>query len=192
MRRFSTLFVTATLPSSTGQPRLDFALLTGVEKIGPGRQAHSVEQWKRLQAFRAVRGRFGRAMYGERSNWNANCLSVCVGGKHMTPSSKNTHLMHLVALGTIVLAGCAAGDPRFTIDAPAGFFAGWWHGLIAFVTLVIGLFNDSVEVYERFNSGGWYDFGFLLGVGCCAGSGHKTHKKWRCRTNGGASPTAMP
>lgn len=96
---------------------------------------------------------------------------------------------HLVGLGAGVLAACAAGDPRFTTEDPAGFWFGLWHGLIAFITLVIGLFDDSVEVYERANSGGWYDLGFLLGASCWAGSAHQSHRTWR---DGKAKRAGLP
>lgn len=72
---------------------------------------------------------------------------------------------------SIVLVGCAAGDPRFTAEAPAGFWVGLWHGAISFVTLVVGLFQEGVEVYERNNAGGWYDFGFLMGATSVWGGG---------------------
>jgi hypothetical protein len=78
-----------------------------------------------------------------------------------------------------VLVGCAAGDPRFTAAAPAGFWDGLWHGLISFVTLVIGMFNDHVRVYEVDNTGGWYDLGFLLGVTLLWGHRTITHRRKR-------------
>jgi hypothetical protein len=70
-----------------------------------------------------------------------------------------------VLVAAIVVAGCAAGDARFTVDAPAGFWSGLWHGMISCITLIIGIFNDTVSVYEVNNTGGWYDFGFLIGAG---------------------------
>lgn len=79
----------------------------------------------------------------------------------------------LALLATVVLAGCAAGDERFTTEDPAGFWVGLWHGAISVVTLIIGIFADGVEVYERNNTGGWYDFGFLLGTTIIWGSGHR-------------------
>ena len=78
---------------------------------------------------------------------------------------------------TLLLAGCAAGDPRFTGDTPAGFWAGLWHGIIAWVTLILGIFTDRVGVYEVHNTGGWYDLGFLLGVGCLAGGGSRSYRR---------------
>lgn len=70
-----------------------------------------------------------------------------------------------------ILTACAAGDIQFTQETPAGFFNGLWHGIISVATLIIHLFNDSVHVYEINNAGGWYDFGFLLGVICVWGGG---------------------
>jgi hypothetical protein len=66
-------------------------------------------------------------------------------------------------IGLLTIAGCAAGPTRF-VDHPAGFLTGLWHGLIIVVTFIIGLFTDSVQIYARNNTGGWYDFGFVLGV----------------------------
>ena len=46
----------------------------------------------------------------------------------------------------------------------AGFFHGIWHGFIALFTFIISLFSDKVGIYEPHNSGGWYNFGFIIGV----------------------------
>lgn len=69
----------------------------------------------------------------------------------------------------IVLVGCAPGSNEL-VDAPreeeevAGFLMGLWHGIIAPITFIVSLFNDSVGMYEVHNNGGWYNFGFLLGM----------------------------
>jgi hypothetical protein len=52
---------------------------------------------------------------------------------------------------------------------PAGFWAGFWHGLIAPITFIVSLFNPGVRIYETNNNGGWYDFGFILGVSSSLG-----------------------
>lgn len=62
------------------------------------------------------------------------------------------------------LTGCIPGDGTYTADRPAGFLWGIWHGWIAPVSLVIGLFRDNIRVYEPINSGWWYDFGFYIAV----------------------------
>jgi len=83
-----------------------------------------------------------------------------------------------LALMLLLLAGCAPGNERF-VAGPAGFWAGLWHGLICLVTFIISLFSDSVHMYEVNNTGGWYNFGFLLGAAIFFGSsaGSKGRKK---------------
>ncbi|MES9833655.1 MAG: hypothetical protein ABW139_15570 [Candidatus Thiodiazotropha sp. DIVDIV] len=84
----------------------------------------------------------------------------------------------------ILVTSCTAGNAQFSIETPAGFFWGIWHGVISVISLIIHLFNDSVVVYEVDNIGGWYDFGFLMGVimvwggGCHASC--KTKKEKQC------------
>ena len=75
----------------------------------------------------------------------------------------------IVLILVMLLAGCAPG-PNTLTDIPdqegeiAGFWLGLWQGIIAPVTFIISLFSDKVEVYEVHNNGGWYNFGFILGV----------------------------
>lgn len=86
----------------------------------------------------------------------------------------------LSLLAWAVLSGCAPGDQRFALDQPAGFLWGLWHGGISFFTLVIGIWSDSVQVYEVHNTGGWYDLGFLLGAACAWGGGGRSGEHtWR-------------
>ncbi len=78
----------------------------------------------------------------------------------------------------LVCAGCAAGTPRFE-SASAGFWNGLWHGMICVITFVIGLFSDTVRMYEPNNVGALYDLGFLLGaiVSLGGGAGHHHRRK---------------
>lgn len=63
------------------------------------------------------------------------------------------------------LAACAPGpDTLVSPDAAAGFWLGLWHGMTVVVTFLVSLFTDSVSMYEVKNSGGWYDFGYFLGL----------------------------
>jgi len=74
-----------------------------------------------------------------------------------------------ILLLLVVLAGCAPG-PNPMADVAneegeiAGFWSGLWHGFASPVMFIISLFNESVEVYEVHNNGGWYNFGFLMGA----------------------------
>lgn len=73
----------------------------------------------------------------------------------------------LAGVALLLLSGCA--DAVSFTDAariePVGFWYGLWHGVIAPIAWIISLFNDDVAVYAIYNNGGWYDFGFLIGVG---------------------------
>ena len=89
---------------------------------------------------------------------------------------KKAFMLGTLALVLLMLAGCAAG-PNELADSPdeegkvAGFWQGLWHGIIAPITFIISLFSDTVNVYEVHNNGGWYTFGFLLGLGVLTGGG---------------------
>jgi hypothetical protein len=58
-----------------------------------------------------------------------------------------------------------------------GFFGGLWHGIIAPVSFVGSLFIDDVAVWAINNNGGWYSFGFLIGVGSLGFGGSKASRK---------------
>ena len=81
-----------------------------------------------------------------------------------SPSIHNISRLLIIITATLLISSCAAGDAQFTRDTPAGFWWGLWHGVISVISLVIHIFNQAVVVYEPDNTGGWYDFGFLLGV----------------------------
>jgi hypothetical protein len=85
-----------------------------------------------------------------------------------------------VIVGAVLLLAACAG-PNTVADVPdaqqsiAGFWSGLWHGFIMPIAFIGSLFDDSIGIYEVHNSGGWYDFGFLLGVsipggGCVSAS----------------------
>ncbi|MCJ8013564.1 hypothetical protein MUG84_17720 [Paenibacillus sp. KQZ6P-2] len=63
-----------------------------------------------------------------------------------------------------LLTGCVPGDGTNNPLNHAGFFWGIWHGWIAPISLIIGVFNHKIRLYEIYNSGWWYDFGFYLAV----------------------------
>lgn len=81
----------------------------------------------------------------------------------------------------LIAISCAPGNKRFD-EKPAGFLAGLWHGIICVITFVISLFTDSVHMYVVNNSGGWYNFGFLVGAVVALGGGCRSFKKKRRRS----------
>ncbi len=70
----------------------------------------------------------------------------------------------LLVIMLVLLTGCVPGDGTYTTDKPAGFFWGIWHGWVAFISLIIGLFDKNIRVYETINTGWWYDFGFYMAI----------------------------
>ena len=88
--------------------------------------------------------------------------------------------MKKVIVGVLVLIlfiGCADVTPIeqcISLD-PYGFWGGLWHGMIAPIAWVGSLFSNDIAIYAVSNNGGWYDFGFIIGIGSL-GSG-VTYKK---------------
>ena len=87
----------------------------------------------------------------------------------------------LITILILFWIGCAPG-PNTAITAeqsgePAGFFLGLWHGLIAFITFIISLFNKNINIYEVNNTGNMYNFGFILGVVIAFGGSQRTAKR---------------
>ncbi len=87
---------------------------------------------------------------------------------------KKAILLCGLAAALALLGGCAAGpnDLGKTADARgdvAGFWLGLWHGVISPIAFVASFFSSNVSIYEVHNNGGWYNFGFLLGVSCVFG-----------------------
>jgi hypothetical protein len=68
--------------------------------------------------------------------------------------------MLIVAL----LSSCLPGDGRNSAEKPANFLMGIWHGWIAPLSVIVGIFNKSIRVYEPNNTGWWYDFGFYMAI----------------------------
>lgn len=64
----------------------------------------------------------------------------------------------------LTLSGCFPGGGTYSEQEPAGFFTGVWHGWIAPLSLIVGIFKDGVRIYEPWNTGWWYDCGFYIAV----------------------------
>ena len=75
-------------------------------------------------------------------------------------------MKRLLALAAILaLSACAATQQADAVAASApGFLLGLWHGFIFPVAWLVSLFSDSVAVYAVPNNGGWYDFGYFIGI----------------------------
>ena len=82
--------------------------------------------------------------------------------------------MKILILFTVLLmlTGCADNVSHAAAMSmePVGFLHGLWHGMIAIFALIGHLIDNDIAVYAIYNTGGWYDFGFLLGCGAFSGA----------------------
>ena len=67
-------------------------------------------------------------------------------------------------LAALALTACAQQVSAGVAPAAPGFLLGVWHGFIFPVAWVLSLIMPEVAVYAVPNNGGWYDFGFFVGV----------------------------
>lgn len=91
----------------------------------------------------------------------------------------------LAALALTLLSACARqADSGVAPDAP-GFLLGIWHGFIFPVAWIFSLFDREIAIYAVPNNGGWYDFGYFLGIVVFGVGARKTQKvtvvRWRER-----------
>lgn len=95
---------------------------------------------------------------------------------------QKTLLLLALAFTCFLLASCAAVEPveACLTGRQYGLISGLLHGFITPVSFIVSLFRDDVAIYALNNSGGWYDFGFLLGSsgwGFLAGNKSKGSRK---------------
>ena len=66
----------------------------------------------------------------------------------------------------LLLAACARAVPEAVEHTAAtpGFLWGLWHGFVFPFAWIGSLFDPDIAVYAVPNNGGWYDFGFFLGI----------------------------
>ena len=89
----------------------------------------------------------------------------------------------LLMIALITVAGCIPGDGKHTVEKPAGFFWGIWHGWIAPISLIWGIFNPDIRVYELENTGWWYDLGFYIAIISGFGGISLTRRKHKSTNN---------
>ncbi|MFL6726631.1 MAG: hypothetical protein ACJ8FS_08975 [Sphingomicrobium sp.] len=83
-------------------------------------------------------------------------------------------------LVSLALTACAATEASDAVAPTApGFLLGLWHGFIFPVAWLVSLFVPTVAIYAVPNNGGWYDFGYFLGIvvfGVGARKGHTVYR----------------
>ncbi len=63
-----------------------------------------------------------------------------------------------------VVSACVPGDGSYSKENPAGLLSGIWHGWIGPFSLILSIFNKQTSIYEVYNTGFWYDFGFYMAI----------------------------
>ena len=81
----------------------------------------------------------------------------------------------------LALSACASQiDAGVAKDAATpGFWWGLWHGFIFPFAWIGSLFDEDIAVYAVPNTGGWYDFGFFLGITVLGGGSWFSSKRKR-------------
>ncbi|WP_106640731.1 hypothetical protein [Allosphingosinicella vermicomposti] len=95
------------------------------------------------------------------------------------------HRAALIFAAALPLAACAARQTSEAVahDAP-GFLLALWHGFIFPVAWIVSLFFQDVAVYAVPNNGGWYDFGYFLGIVVFGVGARKTKVVYKRRGRG--------
>ncbi|HET9398702.1 MAG TPA: hypothetical protein VFO45_07790 [Sphingomicrobium sp.] len=87
-----------------------------------------------------------------------------------------TRILALAALALALTACIAKQGPGAVNPTGPGFLEGVLHGFIFPVAWIVSLFTDDIAVYAVPNNGGWYDFGYFIGV-CFLGVGARSSKR---------------
>jgi hypothetical protein len=90
----------------------------------------------------------------------------------MQPRSFPSRRLALVLALSLALAACATAVPSAASAEQPGFLLGLLHGFILPFAWIGSLFSDTIAIYAVPNNGGWYDFGFVVGVVILGGGSH--------------------
>jgi hypothetical protein len=99
---------------------------------------------------------------------------------------KKAFFLLTLILVLLMLASCAPGINELSnvpsqTGVVAGFWRGLWNGVISPVTFIISLFDKGVQMYDVHNNGGWYNFGFFIGITALFGGGAGSARRARRR-----------
>ena len=102
------------------------------------------------------------------------------GGEGEGDMSRTSRFLGLLGL-VMLLAACARQTPGVVEQAAGtpGFLHGLWHGFIFPFAWIGSLFEPDVAFYAVPNNGGWYDFGFFLGITVLGGGSWFSSKRKR-------------
>ena len=87
---------------------------------------------------------------------------------------KRIRACFILLVTAAILTSCATQPSGGIYDLP-GFFSGLLHGFLIFFSFIGSIFTDF-RIYAYPNSGGWYDFGYLIGASMFLGGGGASAK----------------
>lgn len=91
-------------------------------------------------------------------------------------SRKMLVILAVLAILTLALSACGSPNSLMGVARPEtgvvyGFWNGLWDGFTVIFAFIGSLFGGQYNIYEVHNNGGWYNFGYILGLGLWLGGG---------------------
>lgn len=83
-------------------------------------------------------------------------------------------ILLLLLICVTSLSSCA---PKGYESNEAGFFSGIWHGFIIIFSLIGKVFGANIGIYAEHNTGFFYWFGFIIGLGLLGGGGGSASRR---------------
>ncbi len=105
-------------------------------------------------------------------------LSSCRSGGGGLP----LRLWRFSLVASALLLSACAREVRTAVEPNApGFFYGLWHGFIFPLSWIGSLFSSDIAIYAVPNNGGWYDFGYFIGIVFLGVGARRTQTVYRDR-----------
>ena len=89
---------------------------------------------------------------------------------------RHARILAVAVLGLALSACIAKQMPNTVNPAGPGFLEGVLHGFVFPVAWLVSLFTDDIAIYAVPNNGGWYNFGYFIGI-CVLGVGARSSKR---------------
>ena len=89
----------------------------------------------------------------------------------------NANKIIILVLLLICVTSLSSCAPKGYESNEAGFFSGIWHGFIIIFSLIGKVFGANIGIYAEHNTGFFYWFGFIIGLGLLGGGGGSASRR---------------